>query len=152
MELCQLSLSDYIKYTKQDLDIHKIKSIMYQILHAFKYIHSKKIIHRDIKPPNIGICDGVVKILDFGSCALMRSEINSGGAYCTLYNRPPEELAPTYKNIPQFDIWSIGILFYYIVVGKYPIIAANETELLNNILQMKGSPTAQDRIKIFGSL
>lgn len=65
-ELMETDLSRVIR-SKQDLKIEHIQFFIYQVLRAFKFIHSANIIHRDLKPSNILInenCD--LKICDFG--------------------------------------------------------------------------------------
>jgi len=59
-------LSRVIK-SKQMLQLEHLQYFVYQILRAFKYLHSAKIIHRDLKPSNILLnedCD--IMICDFG--------------------------------------------------------------------------------------
>ena len=52
----------------RQLNHHKIKYYMYQLLKSIEYIHSKGIFHRDIKPENVLITGDMIKLADFGSC------------------------------------------------------------------------------------
>lgn len=50
------------------LNQKKVKVLMYQLLKAIEYIHSKGIFHRDIKPENVLVKGDCIKLADFGSC------------------------------------------------------------------------------------
>jgi serine/threonine protein kinase len=52
----------------KNLQAHKVKVYMYQLLKSIDYIHTKGIFHRDIKPENVLISGDSIKLADFGSC------------------------------------------------------------------------------------
>jgi len=65
-------LDEYITNKTGPMPEEKAVPIMLQVLSAFSYAHSQKVVHRDIKPANIIVCDdGAVKILDFGIARLL---------------------------------------------------------------------------------
>ena len=65
------TLSDLIKESSESLSLETIFEITTGILKALKYAHEKNIVHRDIKPDNIVIQGGNVKLTDFGLATLI---------------------------------------------------------------------------------
>jgi serine/threonine protein kinase len=66
MELCSITLKEYILTTMLSDDIETRLNYFKQILNGIKYLHSNNIIHRDLKPDNIFIINNIIKIGDFG--------------------------------------------------------------------------------------
>ena len=106
------------------------KIIFKQIIEGLKYIHKKKIVHRDIKLDNILIdLTNTIKICDFG----VSRKFEKGNI---IYERcgTPAYIAPEiYAKIgydgPQCDIWSAGVTLYYILSGNLPFRGSNIQEL-----------------------
>lgn len=115
LELCTETLYDVVKREKKISD-KNLRVYLKQIINGLKYIHQKDIIHRDIKPGNILIKDGTVKICDFG----MSAYIYSDNCICGT----PNYISPEVLNgqIPTFmcDVWSLGVMIYALAIGKAP--------------------------------
>jgi renal tumor antigen len=62
-----MNLYEYLK-CHRNIQLIKIKFIMFQVLRAIDEMHRKGIFHRDIKPENILISGDIVKLADLGSC------------------------------------------------------------------------------------
>lgn len=116
-------------------------SIFSQIITGLKYIHSLNIIHRDIKPDNIFICNETIKIGDFG----LSTEVNDGENLSYVCGTPnyiaPEILSGSGYSFPV-DIWSLGIMMYKVLFHNFPFtgkkrqngeIAFSRDELFFNI-------------------
>ncbi|VDP77326.1 unnamed protein product [Echinostoma caproni] len=112
-ELMQTDLHKII-VSPQPLSLDHVKIFVYQILRGLKYLHSARIIHRDIKPGNMLVNSNcLLKICDFG---LARMDDPYGEALLTQevvtqYYRSPELLMEATRYSYAVDIWSVGCTF-----------------------------------------
>lgn len=87
---------------KRTFTEHEAAKIMYQLLSAVAYCHSKNIIHRDIKPENILLDerndDFMIKVADFGSSVIFDVKTKISGCYGSVYYIAPEVLLNTYNE------------------------------------------------------
>ena len=119
-----------------------VKSYLFQILLAIKYCHSKRILHRDLKPQNLLIDkNGIIKVGDFGLARSFGVPIKTlTHEILTLWYRAPEILLGQKEYGTPVDIWSIGLIFYEMAHRK-PLFAGDcEIDQLFKIFQMFGTP------------
>jgi eukaryotic-like serine/threonine-protein kinase len=100
---------------------------------ALAAAHAKGVVHRDLKPGNIFLCeDGSSKVLDFGMSKLAAAESLTQAGY-TLGT--PEYMAPEQcigaAVEARTDIYALGVLMYEALTGELPIIAQSRRELLD---------------------
>ncbi|KAL1140208.1 hypothetical protein AAG570_000140, partial [Ranatra chinensis] len=127
----------------QKLQERETKFVMYQLVLALQYLHNQGITHRDVKAENVLIRREIVpgepyvKITDFGLSKLVDSETNLKTACGTLKYIAPEILSfdftGPYTN--AVDIWSLGVLLFLCLSGKYPFNGSDSHDLKLKILQ-----------------
>jgi serine/threonine-protein kinase len=103
------------------------------VCRALAGAHKKGVVHRDLKPGNIFLCDdGTPKVLDFGMSKLTTAESLTQAGY-TLGT--PEYMAPEQcigaNVVPQTDLYAFGVLMYEALTGELPIVAQSRRELLD---------------------
>ena len=101
-----------------------------QILAGLKAAHTGAVVHRDLKPDNVMLLDGVegdfVKILDFGLAKIVRGEGEDASMLTTAgfamgtpgYMSPEQGQGGTVDG--RTDLYSVGIILYEMVVGRRP--------------------------------
>ena len=144
MDLCEYNLEDYIKRREDSITINEIKEILNQLNNCFKIMNKENIIHRDLKPKNILISlkridKCLIKLSDYGSSKFLnQSNSNSIGKYGTLLTMAPEVLKDEKELInSKSDIWSLGIIIYYLLFKEYPYNGNGEYKILQDIYSNK---------------
>jgi serine/threonine protein kinase len=157
------TLTNYINDRLPDENDEKLNfRYLKQIFETVNYIHSKGIVHRDLKPDNILIHNGNIYIIDFGFSA--SSEVNPE-TFFSLRGTPRYLSPEMWKNkfsknisndiileiLKKSDIYSCGIIAYYLFFNKLPIPTSDKeilktktingeinipqtTELIHNII------------------
>jgi eukaryotic-like serine/threonine-protein kinase len=102
-----------------------------QLCRALAGAHAQRIVHRDVKPPNILLSSsGQVKVGDFGVAGL--AEGSSGGGSQTIVGTP-SYMAPEQSRgrpiSPATDVYSAGVVLYEMVAGSRPFRADSAVEL-----------------------
>lgn len=115
----------------------EIRSILKQVLAGLADIHKQQIVHRDLKPSNIFVADnGVVKIVDFGLVKMIdyTTLTMTGEILGTpLYMSPEEMLDREIDH--RSDLFSFGVLLYYLLTGQFPFASANLMQLMRAATQ-----------------
>lgn len=137
MVLEYASTGDLLKYIrgKQQLPLDTIRRILVQLVLALQHIHSRGVLHRDVKLDNILLNDQLdCKICDFGVSRFMTPQELIFEKCGTPAYLAPEVLQEKGYSGFKADIWSLGVLTFYLVTGQMPFKAQNVEELKQFIL------------------
>merc|ERR1719313_2233609 len=147
-ELMETDLASILKSSQPMTDDH-CQFFLYQILRGMKYVHSAKVIHRDLKPRNLLVnsnCD--LKICDFGLARVHFSDkewVCPMTEYvCTRWYRAPEVICSWTDYSCAIDIWSIGCIFAEMLSRKPLFPGHNTQHQLDLIIATLGTPTDQE--------
>ena len=131
------NLFSFVK-KRRKLSEKMAKFLFRQIILGIQHIHSKNVVHRDIKLENLLIdFNNNVKICDFGIGRVLNSEDEILYDKCgtPMYMAPEIILANKEKGYKGFpvDIWSSGITLYIMLSGNLPFNLKNKKEKKENI-------------------
>uniref|UniRef100_A0A0D9XYY0 non-specific serine/threonine protein kinase n=1 Tax=Leersia perrieri TaxID=77586 RepID=A0A0D9XYY0_9ORYZ len=114
----------------------QVQAIAKQLVKALHYLHSNRIIHRDMKPQNILIGKGsVVKLCDFGFARAMSANtvVLRSIKGTPLYMAPELVREQPYNHTA--DLWSLGVILYELFVGQPPFYTNSVYALIRHIVK-----------------
>lgn len=121
------------------LDIERSIDYITQTSYGVDHAHKNKIVHRDLRPSNIIISeDGTAKITDFGTSVWL----NNIPYASTRIGSPPYMAPEQFLGKATFnsDIYSIGCIFYEMVIGQPPILDPDPFKILEKAQEGKIKP------------
>lgn len=142
------TLKSIIKDESDDYyDNEALTTYFLQLANGMKSVNDV-LVHRDIKPDNILICNGTFKITDFGIAKIASENTRTmtfKGVGTPLY-MSPEAWDYSKKNTIQMDIYSMGIIFYQLATNIYPYqVDGNTSEDLKK-MHLYSTATSPERV------
>lgn len=131
----------------QPLTSDHVKVFLYQILRGLKYLHSARVLHRDIKPGNLLVNSNCcLKICDFGLARIEEPDEHRHMTQevVTQYYRAPEILMGTKHYSSGVDIWSVGCIFAELLSRRILFQAQSPIQQLDLIIDLLGTPSPED--------
>uniref|UniRef100_A0A915LS68 Uncharacterized protein n=1 Tax=Meloidogyne javanica TaxID=6303 RepID=A0A915LS68_MELJA len=114
----------------------QVQIFVKQLLTALAYMHSRGIVHLDLRPEVILLQDDHLRLADFGqSRRLINGKLMGGSIKSNPEFVSPEVVAGTEPVTLAADMWSVGALTYVLLFGQSPFLGDNDEETLQNVLK-----------------
>jgi len=130
-----LSLFDKLHRNPNSLTPLQLTALAYQVAEGMKFLHSKGIVHRDLKTMNILLDgSGAARIADFGLCGVMKDKKELNGGVGTPHYSAPEVLGrKTYGN--KVDTYSYGIVLWEMLTKQIPFRDKSTAEIYDHVVK-----------------
>lgn len=122
LELCQNQTMNELLKRRKRLEEMEVQCYLLQIILGTKYLHTRRVIHRDLKLGNLFLTNKMeLKLADFGLATKLEFEGDRKKTVCGTPNYiAPEILCGKQGHSYEVDIWSIGVILYTLLIGKPP--------------------------------
>ena len=156
LELCDCELEDIVNNKSGGFDTNEICSVMKGLNNAFSIMHLNNIMHRDLKLENIMVKyidkahkKYIPKINDYGLSKQVKSGVASTLCGSPIFMAPELFISDQYTD--KADLWSIGVMMYYMYFKEFPYevkmnifnLPANQ---IKNIFNQKKKKDAKDKL------
>ena len=156
-EYVEKNLLEVLERYPEGLNPKLIKSFVFQMCKAVHYLHTKNVIHRDVKPENLLVDENMnVKLCDFGFARKisLNEENNNVDAMtdyvATRWYRSPELLLSCGIYGPEVDYWAIGCIMGELADGRPMFPGENEIDQIDCIIKVLGN-LPEDLVNMFYS-
>ena len=129
-----VSLKEYISRAGGRLPWQQAVEIGLRIIDALKDVHGAKILHRDLSPDNVFMCDdGKIKLLDFGAARFTGlDDEKTRTIVLKMGFAPPEQYRSKSQQGPYTDIYALGATLYRAITGQTPDESVNRQDSINH--------------------
>lgn len=137
-------LGDWVSQMERPLTIEQLQAVLFALLDGVGYAHEKGFVHRDLKLQNVLLQRRgallVPKVADFGVAKMLDSSVTRTGALMgTLEFMSPEQLRDSKRIDHRADIYSIGMIMYYLC-ARYLPFNGSQHQLIMQILSYEAQP------------
>lgn len=141
-------LTGLLNHPTFKLDPAQRKHLAKQLFEGLDYLHTRGVLHRDIKAANILVSnEGILKLADFGLARFYakRHQLDYTNRVITIWYRSPELLLGETQYTAAVDVWSAACVMVEIFTRR-AIFAGDGTELsqLEKIYTILGTPNRQE--------
>ncbi|XP_055990497.1 serine/threonine-protein kinase PLK4 [Sorex fumeus] len=136
LEMCHNGeMNRYLKNRGKPFSENEARLFMRQIIAGLLYLHSHGILHRDLTLSNLLLTRNMnVKIADFGLATQLRLPHEKHYTLCGTPNYISPEIATRSAHGLESDVWSLGCMFYTLLVGRPPFDTDTVRNTLNKVV------------------
>ena len=121
LELCQNQTLNELFERRKKLSEIEVQCYIIQLIRALQYLHSHRVVHRDLKLGNLFLNDKMeLKVGDFGLATKLDFEGERKKTVCGTPNYIAPEVLYGTGHSYEVDIWAIGVIIYTLLIGKPP--------------------------------
>ncbi|XP_005069740.1 serine/threonine-protein kinase PLK4 isoform X1 [Mesocricetus auratus] len=136
LEMCHNGeMNRYLKNRMKPFSESEARQFMHQIITGMLYLHSHGILHRDLTLSNILLTRNMnIKIADFGLATQLKMPHEKHYTLCGTPNYISPEIATRSAHGLESDIWSLGCMFYTLLIGRPPFDTDTVKNTLNKVV------------------
>ena len=134
LELCQNQTLNELFERRKKLSEIEVQCYIIQLIKALQYLHSHRVIHRDLKLGNLFLNDKLeLKVGDFGLATKLYYDGEKKRTVCGTPNYIAPEVLSGAGHSYEVDIWAVGVIIYTLLVGKPPFETRDVKTTYNKI-------------------
>lgn len=136
LEMCHNGeMNRFLKNRRKPFSENEARHFMHQIITGMLYLHSHGILHRDLTLSNLLLTRNMnIKIADFGLATQLKMPHEKHYTLCGTPNYISPEIATRSAHGLESDIWSLGCMFYTLLIGRPPFDTDTVKNTLNKVV------------------
>ncbi|XP_020844216.1 LOW QUALITY PROTEIN: serine/threonine-protein kinase PLK4 [Phascolarctos cinereus] len=136
LEICHNGeMNRYLKNRMKPFSESEARQFMHQIITGMLYLHSHGILHRDLTLSNLLLTRNMnIKIADFGLATQLKMPNEKHYTLCGTPNYISPEVATRSAHGLESDVWSLGCMFYTLLIGRPPFDTDTVKNTLNKVV------------------
>ncbi|KAL5746611.1 hypothetical protein ACOSP7_027757 [Xanthoceras sorbifolium] len=142
-EYMESNLFQVMRSRKYPFSEDEVRKWVFQVFQGLRYMHEKGYFHRDLKPDNLLVSGGLIKIGDMGSAKRINSSSPNASLIMSLWYRPPEVILGSKNYSYQVDLWAMGVIMAELLMLTPLFPGRNVSDQMSMICSILGTPTAE---------